>query len=583
MSKKWVVVAKGADYNKIAKDFGISPYLARIIRNRGAVTDEEIDMYLHADISKMHDPALLKDMETAASILEDAIEAQVPMRIVGDYDVDGVCASYILKKGIEALGGIVDVRLPERIRDGYGINADIIRQANEDGIELIITCDNGIAASEEIELALSLGMSVIVTDHHEVPYDETDGQKKYRIPCADAVIDPKRPDCTYPFEGICGAMVAYKLITYMFDCTDIGETVQDKAALSEELLSFAAFATVGDLMELVDENRIAVKRGLEILGRTTNTGMRALIDATGLKAGSISAYHIGFVLGPCINATGRLETADAALELFFSEDPEEARKRAGELVELNKSRRNLTEAYSNMAIKKAEEEYAGDRVLVVYIPECHESIAGIVAGRLRERFYKPSIVLTDDAEGNIKGSGRSTEAYSMYDELCRVRDLFTRFGGHKMAAGLSMNAGTAETLRIRLNELCTLTDDDLVEKMKIDIPLPVGYVDDALVEELETLEPFGIANPRPLFAQKDVPVRRIDLFGSERKVLKLKLEGTDAAGNTKVIDAVCFDNAAEAYEELKDSKTVSVLYQAGFNEYQGRRSVQLIIRDYMLT
>ena len=583
MSKKWVVVAKGADYNKIAKDFGISPYLARIIRNRGAVTDEEIDMYLHADISKMHDPALLKDMETAASILEDAIEAQVPMRIVGDYDVDGVCASYILKKGIEALGGIVDVRLPERIRDGYGINADIIRQANEDGIELIITCDNGIAASEEIELALSLGMSVIVTDHHEVPYDETDGQKKYRIPCADAVIDPKRPDCTYPFEGICGAMVAYKLITYMFDCTDIGETVQDKAALSEELLSFAAFATVGDLMELVDENRIAVKRGLEILGRTTNTGMRALIDATGLKAGSISAYHIGFVLGPCINATGRLETADAALELFFSEDPEEARKRAGELVELNKSRRNLTEAYSNMAIKKAEEEYAGDRVLVVYIPECHESIAGIVAGRLRERFYKPSIVLTDDAEGNIKGSGRSTEAYSMYDELCRVRDLFTRFGGHKMAAGLSMNAGTAETLRIRLNELCTLTDDDLVEKMKIDIPLPVGYVDDALVEELETLEPFGIANPRPLFAQKDVPVRRIDLFGSERKVLKLKLEGTDAAGNTKVIDAVCFDNAAEAYEELKDSKTVSVLYQTGFNEYQGRRNVQLIIRDYMLT
>ena len=583
MSKKWVVVAKGADYNKIAHDFGISPYLARIIRNRGAVTDEEIDMYLHADITKMHDPALLKDMETAASILEDAIEAQVPMRIVGDYDVDGVCASFILKKGIEALGGVVDVRLPERIRDGYGINADIIKEANADGIELIITCDNGIAASEEIELALSLGMSVIVTDHHEVPYDDIDGQKKYRIPCADAVIDPKRPDCTYPFDGICGAMVAYKLITYMFDRTDIGETVRDKAALTEELLSFAAFATVGDLMELIDENRIAVKCGLEILGRTTNIGMRALIDATGLQAGSVSAYHIGFVLGPCINATGRLETADAALELFYSKDPQEARQRATQLVELNKSRRNLTEAYSNMAIKKAGEEYAGDRVLVVYIPECHESIAGIVAGRLRERFYKPSIVLTDDAEGNIKGSGRSIEAYSMYDELCKVRDLFTRFGGHKMAAGLSMNAGTAETLRERLNEQCTLSDDDLVEKMKIDIPLPVGYVDDALVEELETLEPFGIANPRPLFAQKDVPVRRIDLFGSDRKVLKLKLEGNDASGNTRVIDAVCFDNAAEAYEELKDSKTVSVLYQAGFNEYQGRRSVQLIIKDYMLT
>ncbi|MCR5831227.1 MAG: single-stranded-DNA-specific exonuclease RecJ [Lachnospiraceae bacterium] len=581
MSKKWVVLAKGADYNKIAHDFGISPYLARIIRNRGAVTDEEIDMFLHADISKMHDPAKLRDMETAASILEDAIEAQVPMRIVGDYDIDGVCASFILKKGIKALGGIVDVRLPERIRDGYGINADIIRQANDDGIELIITCDNGIAASDETELALSLGMSVIVTDHHEVPYDETDGTRKYRIPCADAVIDPKRPDCTYPFEGICGAMVAYKLITYMFERTDIGSTVCDKAALTEEFLSFAAFATVGDLMELVDENRIAVKRGLEILGKNRNIGMRELIDATGLKAGSISAHHIGFVLGPCVNATGRLETADAALELFFADNAEDARRQARELVELNASRRNLTEAYSNMAIKIADEEYRDDRVLVVYIPECHESIAGIVAGRLRERFYKPSIVLTDDAEGNIKGSGRSIESYSMYDELCKVKDLFTKFGGHKMAAGLSMPAGSADTLRSRLNGMCTLSDEDLVEKMKIDIPLPVGYVDDALVTELETLEPYGIANPRPLFAQKDVPVRRIDLVGNDRKVLKLKLEGTDSAGSTKVIDAVCFDRAEEAYEELKDRQTISILYQAGFNEYQGRRSVQLIIKDYM--
>ena len=581
MKSKWVVVAKGADFNKIAHDFNISPYLARIIRNRGAVTNEEIDMFLNGDLSMMHDPALLRDIDTASSILEDAIEAQVPMRIVGDYDIDGVCASFILKKGIEAFGGIADVKLPERVKDGYGINENMIRAANDEGIELIITCDNGIAAASEIELAMSLGMSVIVTDHHEVPYEEEDGGKRYKIPCADAVIDPKRPDCDYPFSGICGAMVAYKLIAYMIKHCDIAQAVEGKDDLMEELLSFAAFATVGDIMELTDENRIAVKYGLDLIRTTKNVGMQALINATGLVPDSIKAYHIGFVLGPCVNATGRLETADAALDLFFEEDPDAAAKKALELVKINESRKNMTNAFANKAISIALKEYPDDRVLVVYMPDCHESLAGIVAGRLKERFWKPCIVLTDDAEGNIKGSARSIEPYPMYDELCKVKDMFTKFGGHAMAAGLSMRAGSADELRRRLNEQCTLSDDDLVRKMQIDIPLPIGYADISLSEELERLEPFGVGNPTPLFAQKDVTVRSVQLFGRNRNVLKMILEGADASKNAKTAEAVIFEDAEAAYEDLKDRKSVSILYQLGINEYNGRRSVQLIIKDYM--
>ena len=581
MSKKWVVVSKGADFNKIAEKYDISPYLARIIRNRGAVTDEEIEMFLNGNVSMMHDPGLLRDIDAGAQILTDAIEAQIPVRIVGDYDIDGVCASFILKKGIEAAGGIVDVRLPERVKDGYGLNENIIRSAYDDGIELIVTCDNGIAAAKEIELAVSLGISVIITDHHEVPYEEdTDGNKKYILPCADAVIDPKRHDCEYPFSGICGAMVAYKFISYMYESTGIGETVENIDDLMTEFLSFAAFATVGDIMELTDENRIAVKYGLQILKNTKNIGMRALIDATGISKNAVSAYHIGFVLGPCINATGRLETADAALELFFETDYDKALIKAKELVGINESRKNMTIAYTNKAIKLVEDEYASDKVLVVYLPDCHESLAGIVAGRLREHFYKPSIVLTDDNEGNIKGSGRSIESYSMYDELNKVKDMFTKFGGHKMAAGLSMNGGNADLLRQKLNEMCTLSEEDLTEKMKIDIPLPIGYVNEEFVAELDRLEPYGVANPKPYFAQKDVPIRSIRLVGKSNNVLLLTLEGKTKSQNTTVVDAVCFEDAENAYNELKDRDHVSILYQAGFNEYEGRRRIQLTIRDY---
>ena len=578
MKKKWVEIRKGADFNRIAADFSISPYTARIIRNRGAETNEQIEMYLNGDLSMMHDPALLRDMDTAASILEEAIEAQVGIRIIGDYDIDGICASYILKKGIENAGGTADVRLPERVRDGYGINEAMVKAAYDDGIELIITCDNGIAAQKEVEYALSLGMSVIVTDHHEVPYELENGEKKYDIPCADAVIDPKRPDCTYPFEGICGAMVAYKLISYMYGNRSIGETVKAREKLLDEFLSFAAFATVGDMMELTDENRIAVRYGLRILKNTDNIGMRALIEAKGLGGCDITAYHIGFILGPCINATGRLETADAALELFECTDREEAVNKAKELSAINDSRKNLTDAFTKRAIKEVAEKYPDDRVIVVYMPECHESIAGLVAGKIKEEYYRPAIVLTKGADGGLKGSGRSIESYNMFEELSRIKEMFTKFGGHKMAAGLSLPAGSADELRTRLNENCTLTDDDLVKKYMIDIPLPVGYINDGFVEELSRLEPFGIANPGPLFAQKDVLIRSIRL--ASEKCLKMTLEGKDPAGSARGVDAVCFNDASSAYEELKDRRSVSILYQAGFNEYNGRRSVQLTIKDW---
>ncbi len=581
MSKKWVVLAKGADFDKIARDFHISPYLARIIRNRGAVTYDEIDMFLNCDLAKMHDPSLLPDIENACSVLEDAIDAQIRIRIVGDYDIDGVCASYILQKGLESVGAQADVRLPERIKDGYGLNENIVKEAYEDGVELLITCDNGIAAADEIETAVSLGMSVIVTDHHEVPYTEENGQKKYRIPCADAVIDPKCPGSGYPFEGICGAMVAYKLISYLYEHADLPVIEGDKDALLADFLSFAAFATVGDLMELRDENRIAVRYGLDILKKTDNAGMRALIDATGIDKDKLSAYHIGFILGPCVNATGRLETADKALELFTEDDPARAQSLAKDLVKLNAERKNMTTAFANKAVRLAEEEYRDDKVLVVYLPGCHESLAGIVAGRLREHFYRPAIVLTDDAGGDLKGSGRSIDSYPMYDELCKVSDLFTKFGGHKMAAGLSMKAGMVDELRRRLNETATLSEEDLTEKMKIDIPLPVGYVNINLINELAKLEPYGISNPRPLFAQKDVPIRSVSLLGQNKNLLKLVLEGSDANGSARAVEAVYFGETQKAYEELRDRKSVSVLYQPGINEYRGSKNIQLTIVDYM--
>lgn len=578
MSKKWVVAAKKADFNAIGNKFHISPYLARIIRNRDIITEEEINKYLNGTPKDMHDASLLKDIDIASDIIRDAVDAKVPIRIVGDYDIDGVCASYILKSGIEYLGGNVDVRLPDRIQDGYGINEAIISEACQDGIELIITCDNGIAAAKEIDLANSLGITVVVTDHHEVPFVEENGIRTSIIPKADAVIDPKQEDCAYPFDGICGAMVAYKLISYMLN----GYEGADEKELLDELFSFAAFATIGDVMELVDENRIAVKYGLEILKNTSNLGMKTLMEVTRVKTDMLSVYHVGFILGPCINASGRLDTANRALSLFGSVDKAEATVIAQELSDLNESRKNMTLTFAQEAIDTVNREYNEDKVLVVFLPKCHESIAGIVAGRIREKFYKPSIVLTLDAEGNVKGSGRSIEGYNMFEELSKVKELFTKFGGHKMAAGMSLNRDNVDILREKLNNNCMLTDEDLIEKMVIDIALPVGYVTLELVEEINRLAPFGVSNAKPLFAQKDVPIKQMQLIGKNKNVLKLTLDGVDGNGLHKNVDAMLFNNAEEVYNEISGHDSISILYQAGINEYMGRKNVQLLIQDYMI-
>lgn len=586
MHKKWVVAAKKADFNQIAQQFGISPYLARIIRNRDVIGDEAVNMYLNGSLSDLHAPNLMKDIPKAADILMDAIDAGAKIRIVGDYDVDGVCASYILQKGIKSLGGDADVRLPDRILDGYGINKDIITQAYSDGVELIVTCDNGIAAAKEIEKALQLGMSVIVTDHHEVPYEGEGEDKIYILPEADAVVDPKQPDCNYPFPGICGATVAYKLISYILDnpeyamYKDSNPVADSIDELKEELLSFAAFATICDVMELKDENRIIVKYGLKLLARTKNVGLNALINVTGVDRNALNVFHVGFILGPCVNATGRLDSATKAIKLFNEENPQQAVLIAEELRSINESRKNMTVSFSEAAIEMVENQYSDDKVIVVYLPSCHESIAGIVAGKVRERFYKPAIVLTNDAEGNIKGSGRSIEAYNMYEELTLVNSLFTKYGGHKLAAGLSMKAGSADELRSRLNANCKLTEENLVEKCVIDIPMPIDRISKEFVGELDKLGPFGTGNPRPLFAQKDVNVINASLIGKNQNVLKLRLEspGQDGAGHP--VDAVLFENAKDAYEEIRNHNKISILYQAGLNEYMGQSSVQLTIKDY---
>lgn len=590
--KKWFVAQKKADFDAIGKKYGISPYLARIIRNRDVILDSDINLFLNGQISDMHSPNLLNDADIAADIIIEALMAGIPIRVIGDYDIDGVCASYILSKSIRLFGGESDVRLPDRVKDGYGLNMAMIDEAIRDGIELIITCDNGIAAAKEIEYALNNGISVIVTDHHEVPYEtDENGNVSYILPKADAVVDPKREDSTYPFDGICGAMVAYKVICLVAEKL-INEGNMDKympgdesvtwKELQLELLQFAAFATVGDVMELKDENRICVKHGINLMKATKNVGMRALIEVTGIDINKMSPYHIGFVLGPCVNATGRLESAMRALKLFECEDYIEAVNIANELYEINTGRKNLTVLYTDKAIETVKNEYPQDKVIVVYLPDCHESLAGIVAGRIKETFYRPSIVLTK-AEGGVKGSARSIEDYNMYEELSKVSHLFTKFGGHKMAAGMSLaSEEDVETLRKLLNSNCTLSDEQLIEKCIIDIPMPLPYVSIDLIHEMEKLEPFGVGNQKPLFAQKDVSLCDVKLVGKNENVLKMTFSYRDLEGNLKKVGGICFDNAKDMYEKICDKQSISILYTPVINEYMGRESVEILVKDWCL-
>ena len=571
--KKWVVATKRADFNSIASRFAISPMLARIMRNRDIIDEVDINLYLNGTIKDMHAPSQLKDIDKAVDILREAVEANSKIMIIGDYDIDGVCASYILKKGLDYAGADTVVRLPDRVKDGYGLSSSMIDEAISLGISVIITCDNGIAASNEIRYAKDNGIIVVVTDHHEIPYVEKDGERKYILPMADAVVDPKQEDCSYPYKEICGAMVAYKLIQLILS----SDLASDD--LMKNLLMFAGFATVGDVMELKNENRIAVKHALKHMQVTDNPGMNALIDVTKLDRMHIAPYHIGFVLGPCINATGRLDSAMRALELFMAENYEEAVKIALELKELNDSRKDMTVYYTEKAIEMLEtdEDYRTARVLVVYLPECHESLAGIIAGRIKEKYYKPTFVLTD-SEGVVKGSGRSIEGYNMYEEMIRVSDCFIKFGGHMMAAGCSLEAKNIDKFRNRLNENCTMAAEDMIEKLVIDIAMPIDYATMNFAKEIGKLEPYGNGNSKPLFAQKNLTVKNIKVMGKNRNAVKLLLQ-SDSDIHT-CVEAVCFGNADEIVNEISSKSTLAVAYEIGINEYMGQQNVQLILKDW---
>lgn len=571
---KWFITTKRADFEATAKQFHISSVTARIMRNRDLITAEEINLFLNGTLADLHSPHTMKGIDAAVSIITGAIAAGKKIRIVGDYDIDGICASYILLTGLQKCAADVDVRLPDRIKDGYGINESIIEQAHQDGVQLIVTCDNGIAAFREMEMARVLGMKTVVTDHHEVPYDLTEtGDKVYKLPPADAVVDPHQEGCSYPYAGICGAVVAYKLVEALYE-------IQDPSLdISDGLLEFAAIATVGDVMELLDENRIIVKYGIERIKTTQNVGLRALIDVTQINKDKLSTFDIGFVLGPCINATGRLDTAERALSLFTTTDQTEAVQIANELKDLNDSRKELTKRYQTEAIHQAEKMIETDKVLVIYLSDCHESLAGIIAGRIKERYYRPTFVLTGTADG-VKGSGRSIEFYHMYEEMSKCRDLFKKYGGHKMAAGLSMKEEQIGEFRKRLNEETTLTEEDMQEKVQIDIPMPITYASKELIKELEVLKPHGIGNPRPLFAEKDVKILSARVFGKNQNVVKLSLE--NSAGSN--LDGIWFGEGSLFMQEFEksDHKSISIAYYPTLNVYMGREDVQLNIQHYLL-
>ena len=568
--EKWMVAAKRADFKGIGERFGIDQVTARIIRNRDVIGEKAIEKYLHGSRKDFYSPWLLKDMEKAVAILQEKIENRNRIRIIGDYDIDGVMSTYILLESLRGLGCDVDMMIPNRITDGYGINEHLIEQAWQEGRDTIITCDNGIAAVTQIRKAKDLGMTVIVTDHHEVPFEDLEGGRKEILPPADAIVNPKQKACSYPFAGLCGAVVAMKVMEALY------EKMAPEVDLVDKMLPFAGIATIGDVMDLQDENRILVKEGLQRLHHTTNLGLQELIRVNNLEPENISPYHIGFILGPCLNASGRLDTAKRALQLLLADSREEAAVLAGDLKNLNESRKEMTAQGLEKAIEQVEStSMMEDTVLVVFLPECHESLAGIIAGRLRERYHKPSFVLTRGEEG-VKGSGRSIESYSMYEKLCECKEYLTKFGGHPMAAGLSLEEENVERFRRKLNEQSGLTEEDLVEKVTIDVPMPIHYIRKDLVQELSLLEPFGKGNEKPLFAQKNLWVSQMRVFGKNRNVVKMRL--TDENGYP--MDGVYFGNGDEFAEEGREKRKISIVYYPDINMYQGRESLQVIIRHY---
>ena len=582
----WMVQTKRADFSGLAMRLGVSPVAVRVMRNRGLTEEAEMKKYLYGTLDDLYDPRLMKGMEQAAELIVRKLKEGKHVRIIGDYDIDGVCSTYILLKGFQRAAkelsqrclleagrysvekendAQIDYEIPDRIKDGYGINESIIRQASADGVDTLVTCDNGIAALREISIAKQLGMTVVVTDHHEVPVDEY-GQI---LPPADAVVDPKQDGETYPFHEICGAVVAWKLIRVLYEKLGIPESEW------MDLLEFAAIATVGDVMKLQDENRLIVKYGLKKIGSTKNTGLRKLIEKNNLDIENLSAYHIGFVIGPCLNAGGRLKSAKVALRMLLAEDPERAGEMADELKELNDMRKDMTAKGEAEAIEQVEKQYMDDKVLVVFLPECHESLAGIIAGRLREHFHKPSFVLTR-GETTAKGSGRSIEQYHMYQGLCKVSDLLVKFGGHPMAAGLSLEEKDIDEFRRRLNADAELTEEDFVPKIWIDVPMPFEYVNEKIVQELKDLEPFGQGNEKPLFAQKSLVIRNARVLGKNRNVVKLNL----VTETGQPVDGLLFADGDRFLEEQAGRNMIDMIYYPDVNEYNGTRTLQAVIRNY---
>ncbi len=591
---KWTVMMKKADFGQIAEQYKISPVLARIIRNRDIIEEEDIRKFMQGGLEDIYDPFLLKDMDKGVQILANKIAEKKKIRIIGDYDIDGVCATFVLYKGLTSCGADVDTAIPHRMKDGYGLNEHLIQEAYEADIDTILTCDNGIAAMSQIAYAKELGMTVVVTDHHEVPYEEqADGIRKYLLPPADAVIDPKQTDCRYPFAEICGAVVAYKFVLALHSYIqqkNWQEMVHTELGL--ELLEFAAFATIGDVMELKDENRILVKQGLQLIKNSRNLGMRCLIEVSGVQPENIKPYTIGFVLGPCLNATGRLDTADNALDLFKEQDKAKAMMLAASLKSMNDSRKELTAEGVDEAVAQIEEKgYIKDKVLVIYLPEVHESLAGIIAGRIREKYCKPTFVLTRGEEG-VKGSGRSIDAFHMYEEMTKCKELFTKYGGHKLAAGLSLEEKNVDLFRETINTNCQLTEEDFEEKVQIDVPMPMDYVTVPFVEELDLLEPFGNGNPKPLFAQKEVRFLKGRILGQNRNVGKYVV--ADEQG--KNFDVVYFgdldqfhayltqkfgqESVSELYQGMAKDIVLSIAYYPDINEYRGIVSLQMILKFY---
>ena len=535
MKEKWVVSAKKADFQAIGQHFGIDPVLARIMRNRGLTDLQEMNLYLHGTRTDLNDPHLLKDADLAAQILREKIKEKKRIRIIGDYDIDGIQSTYILYCALRRLGADADFVIPDRILDGYGLNEHLVTRASQDGIDTILTCDNGISAIDQIHLAKSLGMTVVVTDHHEVPFTEVDGVRREKVCEADAVVNPKQQACHYPFKKLCGAAVAFKLVQVLYEV--FGLEVSEADCFIEN----AGFATVGDVMDLQGENRILVKLGLEMLNRTTNIGMKALILQNKLTMGAIKSHDIGFRIGPCLNASGRLDTARLSLKLLLCESETEAAVLAEEIVELNESRKLLTMHAVEQAKEIAQqEEYVNDRVLVIFLPDCHESLAGIVAGRIREAYYRPTLVVTRSEHG-AKGSGRSIEGYSMYEELCKCEEYLTQFGGHPMAAGFSLKEADIDAFRRKLNEVCTLTEEELRPKVVIDVPMPISYITERLVNQLGCLEPFGKGNEKPVFADRNLVIERLRICGKEGRVFQMKVR--NAAGVS--MDAVYFGDVED--------------------------------------